>query len=92
MCGTIKLTICHTRRDTNLKFYKAMAVPTLLYGSECCTLTKGLQKRIGSVEMKFLWWAVGYTLLDYTRNANIRQELKIFNVNVKIAETDGTTI
>lgn len=50
MCGTIKLTLCHTRRDTNLKFYKAIAVPTLLYGSECCTLTKGLQKRIGSIE------------------------------------------
>jgi hypothetical protein len=28
------------RKDTQIKFYQVMAVPTLLYGSECWTMRK----------------------------------------------------
>lgn len=35
MCGTIRRTLGeHWRRETQLKFYKTMALSTLLYGSE----------------------------------------------------------
>jgi hypothetical protein len=35
ICGTIRSSLHgKTRKDTQLKFYKVMATPTLLYGSE----------------------------------------------------------
>jgi hypothetical protein len=35
MCVTIKRTLTNkTRKNTQLKFYKVIAVPTLLYGCE----------------------------------------------------------
>jgi hypothetical protein len=41
MCGTIRRTLNKkTRKDTQIKFYKAMAVPTFTYGLEIWTLTK----------------------------------------------------
>jgi hypothetical protein len=41
LCGTIKRTLAgKVRKLTLLRFYKIMTIPTLLYGSECWTLTK----------------------------------------------------
>jgi hypothetical protein len=41
LCATIKHTLLNTaQQDTILKFYKVLAVPAFLYGSECWTLTK----------------------------------------------------
>lgn len=35
MCGTIRRTLGNkSRKDTQMNFYKIMAVPILLYGSE----------------------------------------------------------
>jgi hypothetical protein len=43
--GTIKRTLARkVRKETILRFYKIMAIPTLLYGSECWTLTKRQKK------------------------------------------------
>lgn len=40
LCGTIKGTLLgETRAVTVLKFYKVVALPTLLYGSECLAIT-----------------------------------------------------
>jgi hypothetical protein len=45
ICGTIKSTLTgKVRKETLLKFYKLMAIPTILYGSECWTLTKRQKK------------------------------------------------
>jgi hypothetical protein len=41
ICGVIRRTLNKkTRKETNLKFYKIMAVPVLIYGSETWTLRK----------------------------------------------------
>jgi hypothetical protein len=41
ICGTIKRTLAgKVTKETFLRFYKIMAIPTRLYGSECWTLTK----------------------------------------------------
>jgi hypothetical protein len=41
ICGTIKRTLAgKVRKETLFRFYKIMAIPTHLYGSECRTLTK----------------------------------------------------
>lgn len=54
MCGTIIRTLKEkSRKDTLLKFYKVMAVCTLLYGCETWTLTKNYCKRIQAAEMRF---------------------------------------
>jgi hypothetical protein len=34
ICGTIRKHLKETRTDTQMKFYKAVVGPTLLYGSE----------------------------------------------------------
>jgi hypothetical protein len=35
VCNTIRPTLGKTRKDKQIKFYKVMAVPTLLYGNVC---------------------------------------------------------
>jgi hypothetical protein len=41
MCVTIKITLRHkTKKDTQLKFYKTMGMPCLMYGSELLTLRR----------------------------------------------------
>jgi hypothetical protein len=52
ICGVIARTLkTKTRKETNLKFYKIMAVPVLLYGSETWTLRKKDWNRIQAAEM-----------------------------------------
>ena len=54
MCGTIRRTLKSGSKGTRLKFYKVMALFTLLYGSENWTLTKGQASPIQAAEMRFL--------------------------------------
>jgi hypothetical protein len=72
MC-TIKRTIAGKfRKETLLRFYKIMAVPTL-YGSECWTLTKRQKRRLEAAEMRFLRSVAGYRLIDHRRNEDTRE-------------------
>ena len=50
-------------KGTRLKFYKVMALPTLLYGSEYWVLTKGQASRIQAAGMRFLRHVAGYLSL-----------------------------
>jgi hypothetical protein len=44
ICGTIQNSLRgKTRKDTQLKFYKVMATPTLLYGSETWIIMQGIK-------------------------------------------------
>jgi hypothetical protein len=61
-----------------------MAIPTLLYGSECWTLTKRQKSRLEAAEMRFLRSMVGYLLIDHRRNEDIREELQIIDINSRI--------
>lgn len=87
VCGTINRTFRNKiRKETKLKFYKVMAVPTLAYGSETWTLTKKQQSKIQTTEMKFLRNVKGCTKRDLITNENIREELEIFNINERLKD------
>jgi hypothetical protein len=75
ICGTIKRTLARkVRKETLLRFYKIMAIPTLLYGSECWT--KRQKSTLEAAEMWFLRSVAGYRLIDHRRNEDIREELQ----------------
>jgi hypothetical protein len=75
-----------TRKETNLKFFKIMEVPVLLYGSETWTLRKTDWNRIQAAEMKYLRAVKGCTRLDQVRNEDIRNELGISSLKEKIIQ------
>jgi len=58
-----------------MKFYKVVARPSLLYGSEIWVTTKRHMTHLEAAEMRFLRSVTGYTRLDKIRNEDIRQEL-----------------
>ncbi|KAK9877518.1 hypothetical protein WA026_018626 [Henosepilachna vigintioctopunctata] len=87
ICGTLSRTLRRrTRKETQIKLYKVMATPTLLYGSETWTLNTRDLSRIQAAEMRYLRSVKGCTLLDRIRNDDIRRELKIFNLCDRIRE------
>jgi hypothetical protein len=54
ICDTIRRTIKgKSRKDTQIKFYQVMAVPTLLYESECWTMRKRDMQKLKAAEMRF---------------------------------------
>ena len=60
-----------------MKFYKVIARPSLLYGSEIWAITKRDTTRLEAAEMRFLRSVTGYTRLDGIRSEVIRRELEI---------------
>ena len=56
-----------------MKFYKVVARPALLYGSETWMITKRDMTRLEATEMHFLRSVKGYTRLDKIRNGVIRK-------------------
>ena len=63
-----------------MKFYKAVARPTLQYGSETWVITKRDMTRLEAAEMRFLRSIKGYTRLDKIRNEVTRTELEISGI------------
>ena len=55
-----------------MKFYKVVAGPSPLYGSETWITTKRDMTRLEAVEMRFLRSVTGYTRLDKIRSEAIR--------------------
>ena len=47
-----------------IKFYKVLAIPVLMYGSENWFLNRSDKRIIEVAEMRFLRPMAGYTLLD----------------------------
>jgi len=73
MCGTIRKHLKKPRTDTQIKFYKVVARPSLLYGSETWVTTKRDMNRLEAAEMRFLRSVTGYTRLDKIRSEVIRK-------------------
>jgi len=69
-----------TRTDTQMKFYKVVARPTLLYGSKTWVATKRDMTRLEAAEMRFVRSVKGYTRLDKIRSEVIRKELEISGI------------
>jgi hypothetical protein len=82
-CGTIKRTLTIKLKNALLKFYIVMAVPTLLYGSECWAMIKADGRAVEAAEMEFLRCVARYTTKDQVRSDNIRQKLNTLNLNDK---------
>ena len=80
--GTIRRTLKNkVRKETMLKFYKVMSLPTITYGSETWTINKNIKKKIQSSEMRFIRSVTGYRLADRKRNTEIREELNMPELN-----------
>ena len=63
-----------------MKFYKVVARPTLLYGSEIWVTTKQDMTRLEAAEMRCLRSVKGYTTLDKIRSEVVRKELEISGI------------
>ena len=61
-------------KATKLRVINAMAVPTLLYGSETWTLQKRHRSKIQATEMRKI---EGVTRLDRVPNEDIRRRLRV---------------
>ena len=61
ICGTIRKHLKKTRTDTQMKFYKVVARPSLIYGSKTWITTKRDVTRLEAAEMRFLRSVAGYT-------------------------------
>ena len=63
-----------------MKFYKVVARPTLLHGSETLVTTTRDVTRLEAAEMCFLGRVKGYTILDKMRSEVLRKELEISGI------------
>jgi hypothetical protein len=80
ICGTIRKHLKKTRTDTQMKFYKVVARPSLLYGSQTWVTTKRDMTGLEAAEMRFLRSVAEYTRLDKIRSEAIRKELEISGI------------
>ena len=81
LMGTTKRIIFKkVRKETNLKKYNILVLPTFLCGSENWTLTVLQRRRIEAAEMKLLRPLAGYILYDHKTNDYIRHELRITGI------------
>jgi hypothetical protein len=64
-----------TRTDTQMKFDKVVARPTLIYGSETWVTTTRNMTGLEAAETRFLRSVKGYTRLDKIKSEVIRKEL-----------------
>jgi len=81
-----KRRVTKVRRETILKIYNILIVPTFLYGSENWTLTASQRRRIEAAEIKLLRPLAGYTLYDHKTNDFMCRELKITGILDKLDE------
>ena len=80
MCSTIRTHLKKTRKDTQTKFYKAVARPSLLNGSGTWVTTTRDLTGLETAKMRFLRSVTGYTRLDKIRSEVIRKELEISGI------------
>jgi len=80
ICSTVRKHLKKTLADTQMKFYKVAARPSLLYGSETWVTTKRDMTGLEAAEMRFLRSVTGYTRLDKIRSEVIRKELEISGI------------
>jgi len=75
ICGTIRKHLQKTRTDAQMKFYKAVARPSLLCGGETRVTAEREMTGLEAAEMRFLRSVKGYTRLD-----KIRSEVEITGI------------
>jgi hypothetical protein len=80
ICGSIRKHLKKSRTDTQMKFHKVVARPTLLYGSETWVTTERDITGLEAAEVRFLRSVTGYTRLDKIRSEVISKELDISGI------------
>lgn len=65
------------RKETRVKVYNTLAVPTLTYGCENWAMKKSDKRRITSAEMRFMRRTAGITLNDRIRSQEITDSLGV---------------
>jgi len=80
ICSTIRKHLKKIRTETQMKFYKVIARPSLLYGSETWVTTQRDMTGLEAAEMRFLRSVTVCTRLDKIRSEDIRQELEISGI------------
>ena len=73
-------------RKLKVKTYETVIRPALLYGAELRTLRKKEERMLATTEIKMLCRIMGVTLLDRRRNEDIRRELKVDEILLKIQQ------
>jgi hypothetical protein len=73
-----------TRKTTEMKLYKVMALPVLLYGSGIWTIKIKDMSKIQATAMRYLRSVNGCTELDHIKNEDIRKELDIDSTQYKL--------
>ena len=66
------------------KFYRVVIRPTFLYGTECWPVKKVFELRMKVTEMRMLRWMYGNTMMDWIRNQEFREKLRIAPLSAKM--------
>jgi len=80
LSGTVRKHLKKIRTNTQMKFYKDVARPSLLYGSETWVTTKKGITGLEAAEMRSLRSVTGYTRLGRIRSEVISKELDISGI------------
>jgi hypothetical protein len=85
ICGTLKGTLKNrTRKETQIKFYRVMAVPPCLYSGETWILNQKDDSSLTAADFAYLNSVRGCTRLDCFHNEDIRQELNVIPIMANI--------
>jgi hypothetical protein len=76
ICGTIRNHFKKIRIDSQIKFYKGVARPSLPYGSETWVTATRDMTGLEAAEMRFPSSVKGYTRLDKIRSEVVRKKLE----------------
>ena len=71
---------------TNMKVYRTVVRPALMYGAETRALKKAHEKKLEVVQMRMLRWMCGGTKLDKIRNERIIGTPKVGEITKKVQE------
>ena len=78
--GHYQKALKENRTDSQMKCYKAVARPSLLYGSQTWVTTERDMTGLEAAELRFLRSVTGYTRLDKIGSEVIRKKLEISGI------------
>jgi hypothetical protein len=78
--GIIKRNFCKMSNETKLRIHNITPKTAFKYGSETWVLNKRDKQRLEAAQMRFLRPLLGYTKLDWQRNVDIRERLRVQSI------------